>query len=278
MSLHQVDVSADESVMEISLDHLLASSQYESTSNQYHPNPKRSSLEYHLRSANSNDDMSSQVYSRQSYRSPPRSSVLSDSNQMNYDPPSRPIFYSTRSDSHISPFISATTNDLDNETIGDRSFYADHERKMRIGERKDMYSVEREGRDTAESTKQHRYDEGQDSVREYEIDEAGEIAAGDYKRGVGFDSLASRSSAETRRVAGRVRRMEREFLRTNDDGQLESNAAEKVIAAGTKKRLALRIFEGVGAVGVGIASIGASVVSFSSRIAVSRRAAIFHRH
>lgn len=41
--------------------------------------------------------------------------------------------------------------------------------------------------------------------QEDEIDEAGEMAAGDYKPGIGIDLLASCSSEETRRVSSKLR-------------------------------------------------------------------------
>jgi hypothetical protein len=88
--------------------------------------------------------------------------------------------------------------------------------------------------------------------------------AGEYKEGVGYDTVRSSSKRGSKAIADEINRMEKDFKkaanRKQESRTNSMNPDGSLAAVGRKKRLTLRLFQGLGACGVMVGSIGAAVV------------------
>lgn len=92
--------------------------------------------------------------------------------------------------------------------------------------------------------------------------------AGEYKEGVGYDNVGSNSKRGSRAIADKMKRMEKDFKKAanrKQESRTNSMNPDGSLAAvlGRKKRLTLRLVQGLGACGVMVGSIGAAVVRSS---------------
>lgn len=153
----------------------------------------------------------------------------------------------------------------------------------------------RAGSDEEEPTPRGRYSEADEEadlgvggwVSEAPVRSEWEGAEGEYRHGVGYDSIKGRGKEEGK-IADRVRRLEREFgegRKTGPGGMAlsmkqrikEAKEAKKrekmrvreesgvdgkgrLVVLGAKKRAGLRWAQGLGAIVVGVGSVGASLV------------------